>query len=72
MAIYHVFDVSEGDFGHNKGRYETKTPKEAIEKAGYINVMRDYEGKNGNIVVQCLYKNHYRSYVYFAKKKIKI
>lgn len=64
---YKIFDVNDGSFGHDKGSYEAKNPKEAIEKAGYKNIIRDYAGKQGNIVVQSFNKK-FMSYVYFAER----
>ena len=64
---YKIFDVNDGPFGHNKGEYEAQNPKEAIHKAGYKNIKRDYTGKIGNIVIQSFNKR-FTSYVYSADK----
>ena len=66
MNTYRVYDIRGGLLAPDK-KIDARSPKEAVEQAGYLNVHRDNSGRSGSIVVT----GTRGSYVYFGDKEDK-
>ena len=60
--VYTIFDIRDGLLG-NDSQIEADCPKQALVKAGYKDIQRDYTG-TGSVVVS----NNRSSYVYNATR----